>query len=225
MSPTGSTRLDEQRHLAAAGAPSRVGFRPGSRRRARVAVGAGLAAVAVGGNVLVYRALGDTTPVLQVVSPVRAGQVVTAGDVRVVEVDLDPTVPFVPATDLDRVVDQYARVHLVAGTLVVAEALQSTPLVTPGQAVVAIEIRGTRVPAGLRERSRVLVVVVDGDDPLQRFVTEGRVVARGSADDSSDLVALSVEVGASDVAKVAAATDVRVALLDPSSDPALAAGP
>ena len=89
---------------------------------------------------------------------------------------LDPTVPVVHAADLDRVVDQYARVHLVEGTLVVAETLQPDPLVADGQAVVSLEMRYTRIPAGLRERSRVLIVSV-GDDPALRLTTEGRVVA------------------------------------------------
>lgn len=200
------------------------GFRPASRRRARIAAGAFLAAVAVAGNLLVYSSLDHKTEVLQVVRDIPAGEVVTAGDLRVVTVDVDATVPTVAPDDIATVVNQYARVHIAAGTLMVGVLVQSTPLVTAGQGVVAVEIRPTHVPAGLRERSRVMLVVVarDGSTGL---VTEGRVVARGDGSGSSDnVMALSVEVAQDDAAAIAAADDVRVALLDPGADPALESG-
>jgi hypothetical protein len=102
--------------------------------------------------------------------------------------------------------------------------VQPTPLVALGQGVVAVEIRPTQLPSGLRERSRVMLVVVNRDG-TQGLVTEGRVVARGDGSASTENVtALSVEVLQEDAAALAAADDVRVALLDPSADPALEGG-
>jgi hypothetical protein len=200
------------------------GFRPASRRRARIALGVFLAAIAIGGNLLVYSSLDHKTEVLQVVRDIPAGQLVSAGDLRVVAVDVDPTVPTVAPSDIASVVNQYARVHIAAGALMVGVFVQPTPLVTAGQGVVAVEIRPTHVPAGLRERSRVMLVVVDGDGS-PGLVTEGRVVARGDASGTSEnVMALSVEVRQEDAAAVAAADDVRVALLDPGADPALESG-
>lgn len=201
------------------------GFRPASRRRARIAAGVALAAVAVAGNAVIYTSLDDTTEVLQVVHDVRAGEVVTAGDLRIVEVDLDPTVPAVPASEIARVVNQYARVHIVSGSLISDVLVQPTPLVGQGQGVVAVEIRPTRVPSGLRERSRVMIIVVPDDAADAPFVTEGRVVARSQQEaGAGDVLALSVEVRQEDAAAVAAGDDVRVALLDPGVDPALGDG-
>ena len=201
------------------------GFRPASRRRARIAIGAALAAVAIGGNVLVYSSLDDKTEVLQVVRNVRAGEVVTSADLRVVEVDLDPTVPAVAADQIGLVVNQYARVYITSGSLMVEQLVQPAPLVTAGAGVVAVEIRPTRVPSGLRERSRVMIVVVpeDGDDEL--FVTTGRVVARGTdSDNVTGVFGLSVEVSEADAPFVASGDDVRVVVLDPGSDTATEQG-
>lgn len=197
------------------------GFRPASRRRTRIAVGAILAAIAIGGNVLLYASLDDRTEVLQLVRNVRAGEVVTGDDLRIVEVDLDPTVPAVAAADIGLVVNRYARVYLPSGTLIFDQLVQSTPLVSDGAGVVAVEITATRLPAGLSTRSQVMLVVIEGGDD-ELFVTEGRVVRRGT--DAADGGAISVEVAVADAARVAAADDVRVVLIEPGIDPATEQG-
>lgn len=197
------------------------GFRPASRRRSRVAAGAILAAIAIGGNVLLYASLDNQTEVLQLVRNVRAGEVVTSDDLRIVEVDLDPTVPAVAAEDIGLVVNRYARVYLPSGTLIFDQLVQSTPLVSDGAGVVAVEITATRLPAGLSTRSQVMLVVAEsGADEL--FVTEGRIVRRGT--DGADGGAISVEVAVADAPRVAAADDVRVVLIEPGIDPATEQG-
>jgi hypothetical protein len=168
---------------------------------------------------LIYASLDDKTEVLQVVRNVRAGEVVTSDDLRVVEVDLDPTVPAVEADQIGLVVNQYARVYITSGSLMVEQLVQPTPLVSAGAGVVAVEIRPSRVPSGLRERSRVMLVVVPENNDDELFVTTGRVVARGSdADAVSGVFGLSVEVAEADAPLVAAGNDVRVVVLDPGSD-------
>lgn len=199
------------------------GFRPASRRRTRIAVGAVLAAVAIGGNVLLYTSLDDKTEVLQLVRDVRAGETVTSEDLRIVEVDLDPTVPAVAASDIALVVNQYARVYLPSGSLIFDQLVQPTPLVSEGAGVVAVEIRPTQVPAGLSTRSQVLLVIVpDGDGEL--FVTNGRVVRHGGEASEAATAALSVEVSVEDAPNVAAADDVRVVLIEDGVDAATEQG-
>lgn len=198
------------------------GFRPASRRRARLAGGAALAALAIGGNVLVYSSLDDKTEVVQVIRNVRAGETVTSDDLRIVEVDVDPSVPVVESDDIGLVVNQYARVFIASGTLIVPQLVQSTPLVSAGAGVVAVEIRPTHVPFGLRERSRVMIVVVSDDDGVAPFVTTGRVVFRGAdVDGVTGVFALSVEVAEDVAPTVASGDDVRIVLLDPAGDPAM----
>lgn len=202
------------------------GFRPASRRRARLAAGAVLAAVGIGGNVLLYTSLDDSVEVVQVSTNVRAGQQITTADLRIVEVDVDASVPVVPAASIGTIVGQYATVYIAAGTLMVDVLVQPTPLVAPGRSVVAIELRPTQVPDGLLERSRVQLIIVGGnDEPI--YLAEGRVVSLVGTDANGDEQgSMSFEVEAVDAPALAAARDVRVVLLDPGDDPALPpAGP
>lgn len=202
-------------------ASSTRGFRPTSRRRARVAGGVALAAVAIGGNVLVYSSLNKSTEVVQLVTNVRAGDQITAGDVRIVEADLDQTVPYVAADDVGVIVGQYARTYLPSGTLIIPQVVQSNPLVSPGTAVVAVVVAGGGLPVGVVERSRVQLVYRTG---TAFTVVEGRVVARPSGESMADGVAITVEVPVDAAPSLAAAADdVRVVLLDADTDPAIPA--
>jgi hypothetical protein len=206
-------------------APPR-GFRPASRRRARVAGGVALVAAAIGGNVLVYSSLDDREPVLQVVRDVPAGEQLRDADVRPIDVDADDTLRAIPADRLSTIVGQYAKVRLVAGALVVAEALQSTPLVSEGSAVVAIQVPEGALPIGLRERSPVELVVPvagDGSTAAPPTIVRGRVVGLPTAPSTATgTLSLSVEVPAPLAATVVASDDVRVVLVQPGTDEAYA---
>lgn len=197
------------------------GFRPGSRRRMRIALGVALVAVAIGGNVLVYSSLDDRIAVLQVVRDVPAGAQLTADDLRSVEVDVDATVRVVDAADLPTVVGQYAKVRLVSGSLVVTEALQGAPLVAPGAAVVAVQVPEGSLPAGLRERSAVrLVLPSDADAGAAPVVVEGRVVGLPTSPaTATGTLSVSIEVPVDDATLVVASDDVGVVLLEPGTVP------
>jgi hypothetical protein len=198
------------------------GFQPAARRRNRIAAGVALAAIAIGGNLYVYSALNAAEPVVQAVRDVPAGEQITADMLRTVDVDVDSTVNVIAGDRLDSLVGSYAKVRLVAGSLVTVEALQPTPLVTAGMSVVAIQVADGSLPIGLRERVPVLLVVPgDGSDAGVVSVA-GRVV--GLPTDTSTalgLQSLSVEVAAADAATIAAADDVRVVVVEPSEDPAV----
>ena len=183
-----------------------------------MAGGVALAAVAIGGNVLVYSSINQSTEVVQLVANVRAGDQITTADLRIVESDLDPSVPKVAADDLMSLIGQYATTYLPAGSLVIPQVVQPYPLVSPGTGVVAIAVSGGGSPAGLVERSRVQLVYGQAETLV---VVEGRVVARVANDVAED--GLSVEVPVDAAAALAAADDIRVVLLDADVDPALAA--
>ena len=74
------------------------GFRPASRRRARIALGVVIAALAVGGNLLVYSSLDHKTEVLQVVRDIPAGELVAASDSASSPSMSTPSVPTVAPT-------------------------------------------------------------------------------------------------------------------------------
>ena len=137
------------------------GFQPVSRRRNRIALGVLLAAIAIGGNIWVYATLDSAEPVVQAVRD-RAGRrktVLVPDMLRTVEVDADSTVNLVAGDQLDSLVGSYAKVRLVSGSLVTAEALQSTPLVSAGSFVVAIQVGEGTLPIGVRERAAIMLVI------------------------------------------------------------------
>ncbi len=205
----------------------RRGFQPTARRRNRIAAGVALAAVALGGNLLLYSTLDDAEPVVQVVRDVPAGSQITPDMLRTVEVDADSTVNVINGDRLDSLIGSYAKVRLVSGSLVTAESLQSGPLVSAGNSVVAIQVADGALPVGLRERSAVLLVIpadrsaAPAGDAATRSSIDGRVVGLPIETTSAlGQQSLSVEVAADDAAALAAADDVRVVLVEPRDDPA-----
>jgi hypothetical protein len=197
------------------------GFRPTARRRNRLAAGLALGAVAIGGNVLVYSSLDSSQPVVQIVRDVPAGDQITPDMLRTVDADIDPTVNVIPGADLSTLVGQYAKVRLISGSLVVRTALQPDPLLNPGSAVVAIEVKAAELPVGLRERVPVQLVIPGPASAGSAAATtiEGRVVGLPVASESGlGTRSVSLEVAAADASAVAAADDVRVVLMVPSED-------
>jgi hypothetical protein len=199
------------------------GFRPTARRRNRLVAGLALGALAIGGNMFAYASLSSSQPVVQVVRDVPAGDQITPDMLRTVDADVDATVNVIPGSDLNALVGQYAKVRLVSGSLVVRTALQPDPLLNPGNAVVAIEVKAAELPIGLRERVPVQLVIpgppsVDSAAPI---TIEGRVVGLPLASDNGlGTQSVSVEVAAADASAVAAADDVRLVLMVPDEDPA-----
>jgi hypothetical protein len=189
--------------------PSRLS----SRARGRLAVGALVVAVGVLLNLAVYRGVNDRTPVLQLARDVPAGQQLALEDFRSVGVGSDSSFRSVPAGELNGLVGSYAKVRLLAGTLLAREALQSGPLVGAGASVVAVTVPAGEVPVGVRERSKVAVVLVAADRSSKSV--NGVVVGLPTSASSAGLVSVSIEVAATDAAGVAAAERVRLVLLDP----------
>jgi hypothetical protein len=193
--------------------PSVLPTRMSSRARGRLALGALVVAVGVLLNVAIYRGLNDKSPVLELNRDVPAGQQITVDDFRTVDIGTDGAFRSVPSSDLNVVVGSYAKVRLIAGTLLAREALQPGPLVAAGASVVAVTVPAGEVPAGVRERSRVSVVMVASD--RTSTAVDGLVVGLPAAAGSSGQVSVSIELAAKDAGLVAAADKVRLVLLDP----------
>ena len=199
-------------------------FRPSSRSRVRVTLGLLLSIAAVGAMLTVFATANERTAVLQVVRDVPAGAQLSPDDVRVIEVSADSSLAVVASSRLALVVGQYAKVRMVAGSLLTSPMLQAMPLVGSGSAIVAVAVPSGELPIGLRERSRVQLVFpqTSGAEVSPRPV-EGRVVGLPMAADSiTGRESLSIEVAIADAPTLAAAAEVRVVLLDPGVDPASA---
>lgn len=199
-----------------------VRFRPTSRSRTRLAVGALLVLGSVAAVLLAFDSVDRRIAVLQVVGDIPAGEQLSDDDLRIVEVSDDPTLSMVAASDLGLVVGTYAKVRIVGGALLAQPMLQAEPLVTPGSSVLAVSVLPGELPAGLRERSQVLVVMPPQSptDPLVEPV-RARVVGLPSAPDQvTGSVSVSLEVPVADAVSVANSSTVRIVLLDPGADPA-----
>jgi flagella basal body P-ring formation protein FlgA len=180
--------------------------------------------IAVGVVLLVFASTDKRVAVLQVVRDLPAGTQLTPDDVRSVDVSADPSLAVVRTLDLPAVVGQYTKVRIVTGGLLATGLLQSQPLVAPGSAVVAVTVPAGEVPAGIRERSQVQVVMPssgNAHDVAPVAPVTGRVVGLPAAPDSvTGQMSLSLEVSAVDAVTVANAAEVRVVLIDPGVDPA-----
>ena len=92
---------------------------------------------------------GQREAVLALSRTVPAGAVSSDGDLPVVEVATDAGLRALAASERSRVVGRGASVTLVAGSLLVENHLGKRLLAAPGESVVAVVLKGTRVPPSL----------------------------------------------------------------------------
>ncbi len=180
-----------------------------------------LSLVAVGVVLLVFSTTDKRVAVLQVVRDLPAGTQLNANDLRSIELSTDPSLAVVKVSDTPTVVGLYAKVRIVSGGLLASGLLQASPLVAPGAAVVAVSVPTGELPAGLRERSQVQVVIPPIGENVAPVPVLGRVVGLPAAPDSTTgQMSVSLEIAADDAVVVASADRVRIVLLDPGVDPA-----
>jgi hypothetical protein len=185
----------------------------------RIAVGTLLSTAAVGVVLMVFSTADRRVAVLQVVRDLPAGAQLSAADVRSIDLSTDPSLAVVKTTDIASVIGQYTKVRIVTGGLLAPGLLQPGALVARGSAVVAVTIPAGELPAGLRERSQVQIVIPTAGDDIPTASVIGRVVGLPKAADSvTGQLSVSFEVSAVDAVAVASATRVRVVLLEPGLD-------
>ncbi|MFE9555445.1 SAF domain-containing protein [Streptomyces sp. NPDC006703] len=219
-------RLGPPRQLAE---ESPVGGGPvGARRRWRpglVALGVAGAIACAGGVAWTVGSAGHRVPVLAVVRPVGAGEVIGAGDVGVVRLGVDDATQIVPARERAGVVGRRAVVPLLAGELLapgqVGEVAEFPP---QGRALVVVGVEAGMWPAGLAAGQRI--AVVPGVPPGGRAATEadakapdpvlGVVSAVSRSDAASGKGAVTVLVDAAAVRRAAQMSDPRIAVLGES---------
>ena len=185
------------------------------RNNRRLALGAGIVVASALAAMALYGG-GERQAVLAVVRPVAAGAPITAADLAVVHLEVDPALRPLPARRRAAVVGRRAGVDLVAGTLLTAAHLAHGPAVGPTEAVVGLALEAERVPDGLRPGDRVLVVVAGEAAPL---ATPGRVAALSHASGDDGTAAVSVIVplpSAPDVAAAGGDGRVSVAKVGPA---------
>lgn len=201
------------------------GLRVRPQRPVRAAMALLLVVASVVAALTVFTRIGDRSEVLVATRTVLAGQQVTEADFRVVSISTDDELATIPASQRQQLVGQYARVRIEAGAVVAGAALQPDRLVSEGRVLMSVLVPAGEVPIGLREQSRV-VLVVTGDNAIEPVLVEATIAAiprdllailSDTAGVRSASVPLSVEVSPEAVTLVGSADDVSIGVLDPSA--------
>jgi SAF domain len=179
-------------------APSIV---PGGGRQRRWSL-ALLAVLMTLGSALAFVVLwmnaGDRKPVLVLRNDVIAGQIIEADDLGVARVSADGGVRLVSSSARDDVVGRPAAVNLLAGTLLVADAVGSADGLETGTAVMSVPVPRAQLPDGLDTGDQVTIYATsdrgDGEASAAEAIAEGRVFSVGDGDDSASEIPLSIVV-------------------------------
>ena len=174
----------------------------------------------VGGGLLVgllVQSVGDRTSVLAAARAIAPGQVITDGDLRVVEVGVDGRASLVPASSRRSIVGQVAVVGIPEGALLAAGQLAPDGGIEPGTVVVGALLGPGELPTPtLRTGDRVELVAVSGSQGADRESLGVGSVFSTSPGTQSGSVFVSLVVGdaiAEEVADIAAQQRLRLLLL------------
>jgi hypothetical protein len=189
------------------------------RRPALMVVGVLVAALCAVVSASLVARNDHTVAVLALARPVAAGQVLTAGDLRIAHV-AGGGVAALGASSLATVVGETSTSSLPMGTLLVPGMVTRQTVPAAGSQVVAVAVKAGLVPAGaVTGRDVSLVAVAAGDGrggvPAGVLVRSARLV-NVTSDATSGLAMLSVMVSdalAPQVADASAAGQLAVTLL------------
>lgn len=143
------------------------------RRRSRpyLVLGLLLPGLCAGAFLWISLAADDLRPVLATAREVAVGHVVTAQDLRRVNVAVDAGVLVVDAGQAASVVGKTMSVSLPAGALLTPDSVDAPAVPVAGQAIVSLALKSGQVPTEVRSGARVSVVFVSGgtNGPVPRI--------------------------------------------------------
>lgn len=189
-----------------------------------------LGALLVVGSALTFVVLGgspERVAVVVLARDVGAGEVVTADDLAVIEVDAGPRARLVAADRRDGLLGRRAVSNLAAGTLLADELLVSAPPIGRGQAVVGVRLDASSLPGpALGSGDAVMVVRTpapsDLSDPAAPAVWPATVLGTVVADSTAGavtVVSLRVDpLDAPAIAAAAAADRIRLVVVSSLED-------
>jgi hypothetical protein len=109
----------------------------------------------------VYGIAGHRTPVLVMARDVPIGRQLAPQDLRTVALGLDPGAQTVEASDKSTIIGKRAAVDLKAGGLLSAAHVTDAVVPGPGQVIVPVALKPSRLPArGIRTGDRVVVSAI-----------------------------------------------------------------
>jgi hypothetical protein len=195
----------------------------GRRRPWLLGLGALLATLGSLTVVWLVGAAGQRQEVLAVRSDVPYGQVVSADDITIARVSVDPGIAVLPASERDAIVGQVATTRLAPGMLLTGGMVEPSGEPGPGQVLVPIAVPAERMPAGgLRAGDRILAVDAealgsDGASSVAATTTAASVVRVGPVDiNGVTVVDVTTAAAAGPRLAVAAANGHVALVVEPS---------
>lgn len=183
----------------------------GRQRRWSLALLAVLVTVASAlGFVVLWMNAGGREPVLALRRNVTAGQTIGDADLQVVRVAVEPGIDPIASSARDDVVGRPASADLLAGTLLVPEAVGTPSGLEAGQAVIAVPVSPEELPANLEGGDRVVLLrssttAPTGEAPVAETIGDGTVIAIQRDEDGGSTVPVSVRVAEGLLPEIAAA--------------------
>jgi SAF domain len=173
---------------------------PGGGRQRRWSL-ALLAVLVTIGSALAFVVLwmnaGGRKPVLALRNNVAAGQLIQEDDLQVVRVSADSGITPIPSSERDDVVGEPAAANLMAGTLLVEDAIGTNHDLEQGTTVIAIPVPAARLPSDELERGDLVILYhTPGQTSTAppRELGEGHVFSVADDDNGSGDVRVSVTV-------------------------------
>lgn len=206
-------------------APEQAILPPSRQRRNRIWLAASIVLVAVGAllTTFIVANLRDTIQVVAVRTDVPRGAIIAAQDLTTADINPDPALQTVPASQVAQVVGKRAAVDLPAGSLLTQSAFADVLIPSTGNSVVGLSLEPGQLPATplrVGDKVRLVSTPKDQDDPATTAPTVTIVAEVVSAAALADTTKTRVDVlvKQADAALVAgvAATN-RVALILDSS--------
>ncbi len=196
---------------------------PPKLRRRPALIAASVAAICLGAlaSLYAYTSSSSARDVLAVRNTIQRGSAISADDLMVVRIGVDPALKALPADQASTVVGKHAALDLAAGGVVTAEQVTDASVPPKGQSVVGISLTAALLPANeLRVGDAVRVVTTPGpqaDAATSTATTTTPVdatVVGVTPDQTSGNTVVNVQVPYGDAAKVASlAATGKVALV------------
>lgn len=136
---------------------------PRRRRPGLIAAGVLIVVIGVLGAYFYATAAGDNRPVLAMAATVTAGQQITDADLKVVRVSAGSGLTPIADDQRDTVVGKYARIELVAGTLLTEGQLTDKAIPGAGQQLIGLELKPSQLPARALRPGEPVQLVITSD--------------------------------------------------------------
>ncbi len=183
---------------------------PPKLRRRPVLIAASVAAICLGAlaSMWAYQSTSDAHSVLAVRQTIERGDVITAEDLMIVNISVDPALKPLSADQANSVVGKHAALDMSAGGVVTQDQITEQALPAKGSSVVGIALTPGMLPANqIRVGDKVRVVVTPGQQgemPTTQPDSIQAVVVGVAKDETTGNAIVNVQVPTNDGPMLAA---------------------